>query len=250
MIHGGLGDGLGAASKAVALPQACWTTWQQKSSATMSRRATRKSGRRLADTQGIGHLPTFRMPKTIVPVHSLEIDLAIVWTTCWDLPGGPTSAGRQAVVRIRPTSAGGCIQQPGQNLVVLPAAGIAPNGPAPLTPKITNVWPTDIYRLAELDRLFTFAAYPEVPGTNNASEQLLRGAAQSRKLARTSKSDCGCRRRSVITSVMESLRKHLGTLTMQGAAEAMKQWLTNGHSVFAKQPTEARRLQKLNFCPG
>ena len=108
----------------------------------------------------------------------------------------------------------------------------------------------EIYRLAELDRLFDFVAYPEVPGTNNASEQLLRGAAQSRKLARTSKSDCGCRRRSVITSVMESLRKHLGTLTMQAAAEAMKQWLTNGHSVFAKQLTEARRLQKLNFSPG
>lgn len=108
----------------------------------------------------------------------------------------------------------------------------------------------EIYRLAELDRLFAFVAYPEVPGTNNASEQLLRGAAQSRKLARTSKSDCGCRRRSVITSVMESLRKHLGTLTMQDAAEAMKQWLTNGHSVFAKQLTEARRLQKLNVSPG
>jgi hypothetical protein len=104
--------------------------------------------------------------------------------------------------------------------------------------------------LAELDQLFTFVVYPEVPGTNNASEQLLRGAAQSRKLDRTSKSDRGCHRRSVITSVMESLRKHLGTLTMQAATEMAKRWLANGRSVFSSQLAKARRLHKLNFSPG
>lgn len=108
----------------------------------------------------------------------------------------------------------------------------------------------EIYRLAELDQLFTFVVHPEVPGTNNASERLLRGAAQSRKLDRTSKSDHGCHRRSVITSVMESLRKHLGTLTMQAATETVKQWIINNRSVFSSQLTKARRLYKLNFSPG
>jgi len=108
----------------------------------------------------------------------------------------------------------------------------------------------EIYRLAELDQLFTFVVHPEVPGTNNSSEQLLRGAAQSRKLDRTSKSDHGCRRRSVITSVLESLRKHLGTLTLQAATDTVKQWLTTGRSVFTSQLNKAKRLHKLNFSPG
>lgn len=108
----------------------------------------------------------------------------------------------------------------------------------------------EIYRLAELDQLFTFVVYPGDPGTNNASEQLLRGAAQSRKLDRTSESERGCHRRSVITSVMESLRKHLGTLTMQSATQTVKQWLTKRRSIFSSQLTKARRLRKLNCSPG
>ena len=56
--------------------------------------------------------------------------------------------------------------------------------------------------------------------------------------------------RSVITSVMESLRKHLGTLTMQTATQTVKQWLTKRRSVFSNQITKARRLHKLNFSPG
>lgn len=108
----------------------------------------------------------------------------------------------------------------------------------------------EIYRLAELDELFTFVIHLEVPGTNNASEQALRGAAQSRKLDRTSKSSKGCHRRSVITSVLESLRKHLKTLTLESATAAAKQWLQTGRSLFTNQLTKARRLHRVNFSPG
>ena len=108
----------------------------------------------------------------------------------------------------------------------------------------------EIYRLAEVDELFTFVIHLEVPGTNNASEQLLRGAAQSRKLDRTSKSSQGCHRRSVITSVMESLRKQLKILTMEAVTGIVKQWMKTGKSTFARQLTKARRLHKLNFSPG
>lgn len=108
----------------------------------------------------------------------------------------------------------------------------------------------EIYRLAEFDELFTFVIYPEVPGTNNESEQRLRGAAQCRKLNRTSKTSKGAHRRSVITTVLESLRKNLGGLSLASVTAAVKQWLATGRSVFARQLAKARRFRQAGLSPG
>jgi hypothetical protein len=67
----------------------------------------------------------------------------------------------------------------------------------------------ELIRLAMAEKLFTFVLDPEVEPTNNRSERQLRGAALDRKAGRTSKTAAGAQRRSVIVSVLESLRANL-----------------------------------------
>jgi hypothetical protein len=64
----------------------------------------------------------------------------------------------------------------------------------------------EIVRLMSDDELFTFVIYPEADGTNNISERQLRAPAQDRVTGRTNKTERGARRRTVITSVLDSLR--------------------------------------------
>ena len=112
--------------------------------------------------------------------------------------------------------------------------------------------PADDYRLLVnevmrlmLDRqLFTFVtAAPvttpcgetlPVAGTNNESERTLRSPAQARATGRTSKTLRGARRRTVIVSVLESLRQYLPTFTLTGVIEEVLQWSATGRSCFAK----------------
>ncbi|MDA1163917.1 MAG: transposase [Planctomycetota bacterium] len=92
----------------------------------------------------------------------------------------------------------------------------------------------ELLRLMEAQELFTFVLHPAVPGTNNESERTLRDAANDRKTGRTSKTIRGARRRTVLTSVLESLRLSLPTFTLTHVLEEVTTWLTTGRSRFRK----------------
>ena len=83
--------------------------------------------------------------------------------------------------------------------------------------------------------LFTFVEIPEVDPTNNLAERLQRDAAQDRKAGRTSKTDAGAQRRSVIASVLESLRANLPEFTLDAAVAEVRRWTEEGVSLFERQ---------------
>jgi hypothetical protein len=100
----------------------------------------------------------------------------------------------------------------------------------------------DFYNLVEelLDRLldeelFTFVLHPEVEPTNNALERLQRGPALERKAGRASKTAAGAQRRSVIVSVLESLRANLEVFTLSAVLQEVQRWLAEGQSLFQRQ---------------
>jgi len=111
----------------------------------------------------------------------------------------------------------------------------------------------EIMRLLLADQLFTFVtaepvAQPNgntmtVPGTNNESERTLRSAAQARVTGRTSKTVPGARRRTVIVSVLESLRTHLPSFTLSAVIEEVGHWFETGQSCFS------RLAEKLGLPP-
>ena len=106
----------------------------------------------------------------------------------------------------------------------------------------------------EAEELFTFVTHPAVPGTNNESERTLRDAANDRKTGRTSKTLCGARRRTVLTSVLESLRLSLPDFTLAHVLEEVTDWLTSGRSRFRQLPESlnlatARPLPSGNALP-
>jgi hypothetical protein len=83
-----------------------------------------------------------------------------------------------------------------------------------------------------LDNLFVFVEHPEVAATNNCSEQQARNEAQARKAARTSKTARGAKRRSIITSVLGSLRRLLPEFSLQSVLEEVGRWYEAGISRF------------------
>ena len=83
--------------------------------------------------------------------------------------------------------------------------------------------------------LFTFVETPEVEPTNNLPERLQRDAAQDRKAARTSKTAAGAHRRSVIASVLESLRANLSEFTLASVLIEVERWMKEGISLFTRQ---------------
>ena len=91
-----------------------------------------------------------------------------------------------------------------------------------------------------LNCLFVFVKHPKVEATNNCSERRVRPEAEVRKGGRTSKTDRGARRRSVILSVFASLETRLGALTMTKLAENVGDWLRRGRSLFAEELESAR----------
>ncbi len=95
----------------------------------------------------------------------------------------------------------------------------------------------ELIRLFALERkeLFTFVLVPEVDATNNLSERLLRSPAQDRKAGRTNKTAAGAHRRSVIVSVLESLRANLETFHLTSVLEEVGRWMQDGISRFAQQ---------------
>jgi hypothetical protein len=89
------------------------------------------------------------------------------------------------------------------------------------------------------DELFTFVTNPEVDPTNNLCERLQRSPAQDRKAGRTSKTAVGAHRRSVIVSVLESLRASLPRFTLQSVVEEVARWMKEGVSLFDRQWSKA-----------
>jgi len=96
----------------------------------------------------------------------------------------------------------------------------------------------ELSRLLMANELFTFVLVEGVDPTNNLSERILRNPALDRKTGRTSKTEAGARRRSILVSVLESLRVNLATFTLASVLEEVKRWMTEGISRFAKQLRE------------
>jgi transposase len=93
----------------------------------------------------------------------------------------------------------------------------------------------ELVRLLLAEELFTFVLVPEVEPTNNGMERRLRSPAQDRKAGRTSKTEAGAHRRSVVVSVLESLRANLEKFTLSNVLEEVGRWMNEGISLFARQ---------------
>jgi transposase len=100
----------------------------------------------------------------------------------------------------------------------------------------------EIMRLGIARQLFAFVtAKPvELPngttkpvgGTNNEAERDLRDPGQCRDTGRTSKTMDGCRRKSILTSVLGSLRLYLKIFTLSSVIEELNRWMAAGRSCF------------------
>jgi transposase len=111
----------------------------------------------------------------------------------------------------------------------------------------------EVLRLMMQQELFTFVTVPpvlqpngamkSVDGTNNEAERTLRSASQARDTNRTDKTGNGTRRRTIVTSVLESLRLYLPTYTLASVLEELVRWQTAGRSCFE------RLLHKLKLTP-
>jgi hypothetical protein len=85
------------------------------------------------------------------------------------------------------------------------------------------------------ENLFVFVLHPEVEATNNRSERQARAEAMARKAARTSKTESGARRRSVIMSVLASLSKRMEHFTLGSVLAEI-----NRYTSCARQPRRQR----------
>lgn len=92
----------------------------------------------------------------------------------------------------------------------------------------------ELMRLMEADELFLYVYMPGVSGTNNASERQLRGPALDRSACRASKTSKGARRRTITSSVLESLSMHLETATLQTVVDEALNWLATGVGRFRR----------------
>jgi transposase len=99
----------------------------------------------------------------------------------------------------------------------------------------------ELVRLMGAEELFTFVRVPAVPGTNNESERTLRNPARNRRTDQTSRSLRGARRRTILTSVLESLRTRLPVFDLRSVLAEVSDWFQSGVSCFG------RTLQKLRL---
>ena len=93
----------------------------------------------------------------------------------------------------------------------------------------------ELARLVMAEELFTFVLEPDVEPTNNLMERELRNPALDRNAGRTNKTATGAQRRSVIVSVLQSLRANLQDFTLANVLEEIGRWMKEGVSLFAKQ---------------
>ena len=92
----------------------------------------------------------------------------------------------------------------------------------------------ELVRLMGDDELFTFVLHPEAAGTNNEAERTLRSPAIDRRTGRTSKTARGARRRTILVSVLESLRLHLGEFNLSTVQAEVISWVETGEGLFAR----------------
>ena len=97
-----------------------------------------------------------------------------------------------------------------------------------------------------LDSLFVFVEHPEVEATNNRSERNVRREAEIRKGGRTSKSDHGAKRRSIIMTVLATLNTRFPKFTLENLLLEVKCWMNEGCSLFQ---LELEGLKKANPPP-
>jgi transposase len=116
----------------------------------------------------------------------------------------------------------------------LPYRGAARADGTPAAQDFSNLVEELLDRMLD-EELFTFVLHPEVEPTNNRTERLQRGPALERKAGRTSQTASGARRRSVIVSVLESLRANLGVFTLTSVLAEVQHWLAEGVSLFERQ---------------
>lgn len=102
----------------------------------------------------------------------------------------------------------------------------------------------ELVRCLADDELFTFVLHREVEPTNNISERMFRDTAQARNTNRTSKTEAGAKRRSVIKSVLISLRQNLQGFSLHGILEEVTEWCRTGISLFRRQLQELRAADK------
>jgi transposase len=93
----------------------------------------------------------------------------------------------------------------------------------------------ELGRLVMAEELFTFVLVPEVEATNNGMERELRHPALERKAGRTNKTAPGAHRRSVIVSVLQSVRANLESFSLTSVLEEIGRWMNEGISLFARQ---------------
>lgn len=106
-------------------------------------------------------------------------------------------------------------------------------------------------RLIAADELFTFVQHTEADGTNNGAERGLRGAATDRRIGRTSKTPHGAQRKTIISSILESLKLHLDRFHLASVIAEVITWRP-GESLFTRlmqssglSPPNESTLQKL-----
>jgi transposase len=97
-----------------------------------------------------------------------------------------------------------------------------------------------------LDSLFVFVAHPEVEATNNRSERNVRREAEIRKGGRTSKTDAGAKRRSILMTVLATLNTRFEKFTLQHLLAEIQRWIEMGCSLFQVELTE---MEKANPPP-
>jgi transposase len=83
-----------------------------------------------------------------------------------------------------------------------------------------------------IESLFVFVAHPQVEPTNNRSERNLRREAEVRKGGRTSKTQSGAQRRSLIMTVLASLNTRFERFTLQHLLDELQTWAQLGQSCF------------------
>lgn len=97
-----------------------------------------------------------------------------------------------------------------------------------------------------IESLFVFVEHPEVEGTNNRSERNIRREAEIRKGGRTSKSDNGANRRSIIMTVLATLNTRLEKFTLDKLLSEVERWIEIGLSMFQVELSE---LEKAHSPP-
>ena len=103
----------------------------------------------------------------------------------------------------------------------------------------------EIVRLMSANELFTFVKVPGVSGTNNESERTLRDPAQDRRTKQASRS---ARRRTILASVLESLRTRLPQIDLKMGLNEVAAWASSALSRFG-QAVKALGLTPLEHSP-